>query len=83
MCSLVKQHKALDEALTPWRQENRLFQSKKEVSDEFLKGGKYNGSTREASPDAGYILVSTGGVEELAFGRALFKWVSDTESLPH
>lgn len=39
MCSLVKQHKALDEALTPWRQENRLFQSKKEVSDEFLKGG--------------------------------------------
>lgn len=53
MCSLVKQHKALDEALTPWRQENRLFQSKKEVSDEFLKGGKYNGSTREASPDAG------------------------------
>lgn len=83
MCSLVKQHKALMKPLTPWRQENRLLQSKKEVSDEFLKGGKYNGSTREASPDAGYILVSTGGVEELAFGRALFKWVSDTESLPH
>lgn len=53
MCSLVKQHKALDEVPDlVVTEKQKLFQFRKEVFDQkFLKGKKiHNRSSREVSP---------------------------------
>lgn len=56
MCSLVKQHKALDEVPDlVVTEKQKLFQFRKEVFDQkFLKGKKHTTEAQEKSaPDAG------------------------------